>query len=51
MPYMLKQVSGKWHVVNKLTGADKGVSVSKEMATSHMRALYAHESDKRSSHK
>ena len=47
MPYMVKQkANGKWHVVNKLTGEDKGESVTKEMAMSHMRALYAHEHNK-----
>lgn len=47
MPYALKKMgNGKWAVVNKETGENKGVSVSREMALAHMRALYAHEGKK-----
>ena len=44
MPYAIKQKpNGKWTVVNKITGEDKGESATKEMAIAHMRALYANE--------
>ena len=39
MPYKLVEKKGKWHVVNKETGQDKGASESREKAVAHMRLL------------
>lgn len=44
MPYNIRKVDGKWCVFNKQTGRNTGCSDSLEMATRHLRALYAAES-------
>lgn len=43
MPYKIEKDGSKWCVRNPETGESKGCSESKEMATRHMRALYANE--------
>lgn len=40
MPYKVVEKKGKFHVVNKETGEDKGASESREKAVAHMRLLY-----------
>lgn len=44
MPYDIRKIDGKYCVVNKQTGRNTGCSDSLEMATKHLRALYAAES-------
>lgn len=44
MPYDIKKVGSKYCVINKETGRNTGCSDSLEMATKHLRALYAAES-------
>lgn len=47
MPYKLeKEDDGRWHVINKTTGEDKGGSDTREEAVSHMRVLYMIEEGK-----
>lgn len=42
MPYKIqKESDGRFHVINKDTGEDKGGSDTKADALSHMRVLYA----------
>jgi len=41
MPWKLKKMNGKWHVVRRDTGADEGESETKRMAVKHLQALYA----------
>ena len=40
MPYKVVEKKGKWHVINKETGGDKGASESREKAVAHVRLLY-----------
>ena len=40
MPYKIVEKKGKFHVINKETGEDKGASDSREKAIAHLRLLY-----------
>lgn len=48
MPYAMRKKGDQWCVYNKDTGESKGCSDSREMATKHMRALYANAGDAKS---
>jgi len=39
MPYEIRKQGGKYHVINKETGKDKGASETREKAVAHMRLL------------
>ncbi len=39
MPYEIEERKGKWHVVNKATGEDKGGPDTRERAVAYMRLL------------
>jgi hypothetical protein len=40
MPYEIRKKGNKWHLINKETGEDKGVSDTYEKAIAHMRLMY-----------
>jgi len=41
MPWQVKKIGEKWHVIRESDGKDEGESSSKEKAEAHRRALYA----------
>jgi hypothetical protein len=40
MPYKIEKRKGKFHLINKETGEDKGASDTYEKAVAHMRLMY-----------